>query len=227
MLVGVWWDEQIRSPLPLKRTRALARGLCIALAGVAGATVLVLAAASLVPMDTWQSLLPTSLHAAVAVAGRVVSARPLSIFSGGLAVVFGLCACSRMLRVESWRGTFAGLAGVAVAVILLAQQVILPEVAFAKTQREFTTEALRVTGSAAPVFFYAGIDYGVLFYAGRHIPVYEGTLTDRAPRYLIMKEDTWEQARRTRDVPFERVRLRADERPRLGRRFILLRRVQP
>jgi 4-amino-4-deoxy-L-arabinose transferase-like glycosyltransferase len=227
MLLGVWWDAQIRSPQPLKRFRAVVRGACLPLIAIVGAGTLALGAAQLVPIETWQSLLPTSLHAVAVITERVLSARPLSFFLGLLALIIGLCVCSRTLRNGSWGRMFAAVAGVAVAVIVLTQQVVLPEVALGKTQRDFAAELQRATGSGIPVFFHGGADYGILFYAGRHIPVYNGTLTDRAPRYLIVKEDTWEQLRSTSDVPFEQVPLRADQRPRLGRRFILLRRINP
>jgi 4-amino-4-deoxy-L-arabinose transferase-like glycosyltransferase len=227
MLIGAWWDEQIRSPQPLKRFRAFARGVCLALVTVATAGALALGATALVPMETWQSVLPNSLHPVAVITARVLSAHPLSVSLGVLTFLLGLWTSSRALRSGSWRATFAAVAGAAVAVIWLTQYVVLPEVAVGKTQRDFASGVRQATGSGVPVFFHGSSDYGILFYAGQHIPVYDGALTDQAPRYLIVKEDTWEQLQRASDVPFEQVPLRADQRSRLGRRFILLRRVNP
>ena len=45
---------------------------------------------------------------------------------------------------------------------------------------------------SAPLFFYKAFDNGALYYAGRHLPSYDGALAPPGPSFFLLTwEDEW------------------------------------
>lgn len=99
-----------------------------------------------------------------------------------------------MLAVRSgaW-GPFVGCStGVMVASFFFLQN-FDSDLASHYSFKAFTERALLVVNDA-PLVFYRSGDYGVVFYAGRRIPIYGESLgREKLPFYLLVWEKDWQQ----------------------------------
>ncbi len=83
-----------------------------------------------------------------------------------------------------------GLLAVAVAVWMLvtgARTVFLPAYAEQVTLRDFMRD-VRARTAPHPVYFYRTFDYQAVYYSFGRVPVFEGSIDDQGPRYLLVRE---------------------------------------
>ncbi len=95
---------------------------------------------------------------------------------------------------KDWRAAFASVSSVAIAFTLLMKFVILPPVAYERTMKPFMARVTEKVDANAPIFFYHGFDYGAVFYARRHIPLFTKKYADmKPPFFLLMWEEEWKR----------------------------------
>ncbi|HEY3153948.1 MAG TPA: glycosyltransferase family 39 protein [Candidatus Binatia bacterium] len=95
---------------------------------------------------------------------------------------------------KDWRAAFASVSSVAIAFTLLMRFVILPPVAYERTMKPFMARVAEKVHAHAPIFFYHGFDYGAVFYARRHIPLFTKKYADmKPPFFLLMWEEEWKR----------------------------------
>jgi hypothetical protein len=95
---------------------------------------------------------------------------------------------------KDWRAAFASVSSVAIAFTLLMKFVILPPVAYERTMKPFMARVTDKVDANAPIFFYHGFDYGAVFYARRHIPLFTKKYADmKPPFFLLMWEEEWKR----------------------------------
>jgi 4-amino-4-deoxy-L-arabinose transferase-like glycosyltransferase len=228
LLLGWWWDEQSRATPDEERW--LARLLPLVGWPFLVAVALVFLAALLESLGapvcaTAQRWLPPDAQGFAPWIGETVRTSRWPLLGALLLAGASLYACIRAARVARWMGIFAGLfVTVAVAVVLVSQ-IILPGIARHQSLRTFMADVRQVTGSTGELFFYKTFDYGAVFYSQAHIATYEGSWPAGAPRYLLMQQAQWEQARATAGAQYERVAVPSEEQPAAPERLVLIRRV--
>jgi 4-amino-4-deoxy-L-arabinose transferase-like glycosyltransferase len=95
---------------------------------------------------------------------------------------------------KNWRAAFASVSSVTIAFTLLMRFVILPPVAYERTMKPFMARVNDKADANAPIFFYHGFDYGAVFYARRHIPLFTKKYADtKPPFFLLMWEEEWKR----------------------------------
>jgi hypothetical protein len=114
------------------------------------------------------------------------------------------------LRHNQWMYVFAALTVATSSSLYFTKALFHPLLAQERTYKPFML-GVRSTVKNAPLYFYDGVyDYGAIFYAARHIPVFKGNLADfpvdttnGSPSYLLMWEEDWPALVAGSDLRFE------------------------
>ncbi len=114
-----------------------------------------------------------------------------------------LCACTLGcygwgMQRSQWRLLFAALVVTTSSSLSFMNLMFRPLFAEERTYKPFMV-SVRSTVKNAPLYFYHGLsDYGVLFYADRHLPSYNGDLATflenrdlTTPYYILLWEEDW------------------------------------
>jgi len=113
---------------------------------------------------------------------------PLLALLAGAALAALLLALAA--RREHRTGALTGAVLAAGLVMVAVQQSVLPAVAREKTRREFV-ERLRRFVPGDDLSSYGDFDYGVVFYWGKRMPVYDEDLSRGGPRFLLVADERW------------------------------------
>jgi len=193
-LLVAWQFEEQRRTAPGDRwllhalvpVAALLFVVVAALAGVAAAATLGLPVGAAI-----QHLLPPATPPYGIAVGELLADGGAVLF-GALAVALAGCVLNvEATRAGSWSRTFAGVLVTTVAVIVIANAVVMPAIAARESARTFVARAERVLTPEDSVAFYRTPSYAVLYYWNRPLPVYTGSTADRGPRYLIVPRGDW------------------------------------
>ena len=114
-----------------------------------------------------------------------------SLMTGSLVVLAGcLCLLLCFLLTKRWGAVFGCLTAIAMTQGFVVKSIYQPELALERTMKPFTGRMVQLVDSKFPLLFYRAFDYGTLFYAHRHIPVY-GKSPGRVhrPYFLLMWEE--------------------------------------
>lgn len=113
-----------------------------------------------------------------------------------LGILFAMAALAAVAtalsaRAQRWGLTVAALLLTVSPIIVAVRQAILPAVARAATREVFADSAVRVFGGSKDLLSYRRFDYGMVFYWGTNIPVYDEHLSASGPRHLVVAESDW------------------------------------
>ena len=228
LLFGWWWDEQRRSDADEQRWLARVLEVIVwPLLGIAGcALIAVLLEALGAPLcATAQRWLPSDAQPFAPIVSETIRAGRWALLGCLLVAVTALYAVADAARRVRWRGIFAAMFVTVAAVLVGAQQVIMPGVAQALSLRTFMDEVRQVVGATNDLSFYKTFDYAAVFYSQGHIPTYEGPWPVGAPRYVLMSQAEWERVRESAGAQYERVTFPRGEDATGADALILARRV--
>jgi 4-amino-4-deoxy-L-arabinose transferase-like glycosyltransferase len=101
-----------------------------------------------------------------------------------------LCGLAWTLFRRNWRFTFAAVSLMALAVSGIIKSDVLSPVAWERTMKPFMMRVNQQVSVDQPLVFYRDADYGVMFYAHRHIPAYAAEAAKLKPPFFIL---VWEE----------------------------------
>lgn len=101
-----------------------------------------------------------------------------------------LCGLAWTLFRRNWRFTFAAVSLMALAVSGIIKSDVLSPVAWERTMKPFMMRVNQQVSVDQPLVFYRNADYGVMFYAHRHIPAYAAEAAKLKPPFFILM---WEE----------------------------------
>ena len=101
-----------------------------------------------------------------------------------------LCGLAWTLFRRNWRFTFAAVSLMALAVSGIIKSDVLSPVAWERTMKPFMMRVNQQVSVDQPLVFYRDADYGVMFYAHRHIPAYAAEAAKLKPPFFILM---WEE----------------------------------
>ena len=101
-----------------------------------------------------------------------------------------LCGLAWTLFRRDWRFTFAAVSLMALAVSGIIKSDVLSPVAWERTMKPFMMRVNQQVSVDQPLVFYRNADYGVMFYAHRHIPAYAAEAAKLKPPFFILM---WEE----------------------------------
>jgi 4-amino-4-deoxy-L-arabinose transferase-like glycosyltransferase len=196
LLLGVWWQELRRGAVPLPRVILwLLRGggylsflsitlaVLIVLGQVFNYDLLALIRPLLHPKD--QSNLPFF--------SNVVTQHPFAFVLWFSVIAPAAFLLGYSVYRQHWGQLFTALMAFTFTTFVLVNTVFQPIVAEARTFRPFMARVRQHVGTE-PLFFHKAFDNGALYYANRHVPMYEATLVrPEQPFFLLMWEDDWQQ----------------------------------
>jgi len=209
LLVGWWWAAKSTDPTVEEsdQPRWWRLALRVAALAAAGIVALVLAATVVewlgLPLIEWIAGLfspEARLYAdwvAQALGGHALASSAL--LAGAGAALWWLARALReqapgIDRRRRWRAVFVALVATLAASDLLAQQILLPEIAVHRTYRQLMPAVRRIVGPENDrLSFYRTFDYVAAFYWGGRINNYQGELTADAPPYLLMSRQQWQK----------------------------------
>ena len=229
LLIGWWWDDRHRSDADQQRW--LARMLEVVawlLLGTAGlALMAVLLEALGVPLcATAQRWLPSDAQPFAPIVSETIRAGRWRLLSCLVVAVVALYALIDAARRVRWQGILAAMFVAVAAVLVGAQQVIMPGVAQALSLRTFMNEVRQLVGPTGNLSFYKTFDYAAVFYWQGHITTYEGTWPVGAPRYVLMSQAEWERVQELAGAQYERVTFPSERQDNEADALILARRAQ-
>lgn len=187
LLFGAWWYALEKGVAgSVKLTRWL--GFVYAISGVVA-----LAAMSLYLMGVFDHTARLSKLGNAAKAIRAIAHSSLA--TGSLVVLAGcLLLLLRFLSTKNWKGVFGCLTVIALTQAVFMKDVYLPDLAARRTMKPFVGRVTQRLDSGSRLFFYRAFDYGVLFYAHRHIHSYGGNVGKaKRPYFLLMWEEDWKR----------------------------------
>jgi hypothetical protein len=101
-----------------------------------------------------------------------------------------LCGLVWALFRRNWRFTFAAVSLMTLAVSGIMKNDVFSPVAWERTMKPFVMRVNRQIAVDQPLVFYRDADYGVMFYAHRHIPTYGAQASKlKPPFFILMRED--------------------------------------
>ena len=101
-----------------------------------------------------------------------------------------LCGLAWTLFRRNWRFTFAAVSLMALAVSGIIKSDVLSPLAWERTMKPFMMRVNQQVSVDQPLVFYRNADYGVMFYAHRHIPAYAAEAAKLKPPFFILM---WEE----------------------------------
>ncbi|MGE5817969.1 MAG: ArnT family glycosyltransferase [Deltaproteobacteria bacterium] len=118
-----------------------------------------------------------------------------SVTVGSLVVLAGcLFLLLWFLLTKNWRGVFGCLTVIALTQAIAMKKTYQPDLASERTMKPFTFRLTQRVDAKSPLLFYRAFDYGVMFYAHRHIPAYGKNLAEtKRPYFLLMWEEDFKR----------------------------------
>jgi 4-amino-4-deoxy-L-arabinose transferase-like glycosyltransferase len=193
LLLGWWASQVVRGALaprwlarPLVPLAWVLAALLGMLAGVALAQAVGLplldAAAQLFDPRTARDL------GLVAADGPRLCLRLAAALAVGAAAAAGL-ACAMSLR--RWGMAMAAMFVCTAAMTVAVRGLVLPALAKGETRRPLAAALRRVVGAPAEVHTGPNLDYGLIYYWGAPIPVYNPRRGGAPPPYLLVPDGAW------------------------------------
>ncbi|MGE0820685.1 MAG: ArnT family glycosyltransferase [Candidatus Binatia bacterium] len=212
LLLGVWWQELCDgsfrfSPLVKQIVRGLALLLCFVLTVMVGVLLAHGMGADLEHLVS-PFLHPRDLRNLPLVADSIQRQFPV-VCVWLLMIAMALGWYFWGLRRDQWMYVFAALTVATSSSLYFTKALFHPLLAQERTYKPFML-GVRSTVKNFPLYFYnEAYDYGAIFYAARHIPVYKGDLSDfpldsdGSPSYLLVREEDWPARFAESDLRFE------------------------
>jgi 4-amino-4-deoxy-L-arabinose transferase-like glycosyltransferase len=98
------------------------------------------------------------------------------------------------LWTKKWGGVFGCLAVIALTQAMVIKKVYNPDLASQRTMKPFAFRVTQRVDARSPLLFYRAFDYGLMFYAHRHIPAYGKNLAEtKRPYFLLMWEEDFKR----------------------------------
>jgi hypothetical protein len=192
LLFGAWWQElSTRAIAPTWYERWV--GYYIAASAI---LALMVAAALLGGVDLlnqpafarWARSLQVPIHYLQAIIPtRHILVTCIALFGvGALLLIRGVSA-------GAWNAVFIGLGTIALSQGLATERAYYPSVASERTMKPFAERLSQEVDPETPLLFYRARDYGIMFYANRHLRQFRGKEKDalQLPFYLLMWEEQW------------------------------------
>jgi 4-amino-4-deoxy-L-arabinose transferase-like glycosyltransferase len=227
LLLGWWLPRLVRTRAPSSALSAILVPLGAALAVVAGGATL-LGLAGLCGLPVGEVLIGFGSARArddLEVASTVLGEHARNLLPLLGCVVIGALVTAWAARGARWGAVLLGLLLTMGAASVATRQVVLPAVGAEQTRQRFAEAVKARADDPADVFAYRHFDYGVVYYWGAPMPVYDGPLAGDAPRLLVMGEGDWKRLPATSRRLYERVAgLESGRSGNLGR-LVLARRV--
>ena len=129
-------------------------------------------------------------------AAPVLSAITHSSLTAGSLALLAVCLflLAGFLWTKKWEGAFACLAVIALTQAIVIKRVYQPDIASQRTMKPFAFRVTQRVDAKSPLLFYRAFDYGVMFYAHRHIPAYGKNLVEiKRPYFLLMWEEDFKR----------------------------------
>ena len=213
ILLGVWWQELVDgslrfSPVVKQLARLVAFVICV---GLVLMVVILMAHGLGVDLEHLISpfLHPRDVRNLPLVAESIQQQFPVVVI-WLLMLVFAVGWYVWGMQHNQWMYVFAALTVATSSSLYFTKALFHPLLAQERTYKPFML-GVRSTVKNAPLYFHKEVyDYGAIFYAGRHIPVFQGDLADfpvdttnGSPSYLLMWEEGWEAKVSESDRRFE------------------------
>lgn len=188
LLLGWWTDALLRGHATSRGLGAIIAPLGWAIAALFGVvmSVCLFAAAGLNPL----AVLADMTEAAVVLPKTVtnlISEHAVELASLSAAILLASMLAALASRAGRWGLAMAGLFLVSTFLAIATRQVVLPYVARHESRKAFV-EHLRELVEPGNLFSRPGFDYGVVFYWGLPIPIYDGPLSATGPRNLLTSQ---------------------------------------
>ena len=228
LLIGWWWDEQRRADADEQRWLAgLLQVIVWPVLAITGLLLLAVLLESLgAPLcATAQRWLPGDAQPFAPIVSASIRAGRWALLGCLTVIVAALYTLLHAARGARWRTIFASLFVTVAAVLVAAQQVVMPAIAPALSRRTFMAAVREVVGPTADLSFYKTFDYGAVFYWYGHIPTYEGSWPAGAPRYVLMSQAEWERMQESARAQYEQVIFPAVGNARDPESLVLVRKV--
>jgi 4-amino-4-deoxy-L-arabinose transferase-like glycosyltransferase len=187
LLFGAWWYALEKGVADgVKLTRWL--GFVYSISGLLAVAAITLYLTGAFDHTGRLSKLGNAAPVIRAIAHSFLAAGSLVLLAGCLFLLMGF------LLTQKWKGVFGCLAVIALTQIMVMKEVYYPELAAQRTLKPFTLRVTQRVDSKSRLFFYHAFDYGVIFYAHRHIPSYGKNLGEiKRPYFLLMWEEEWKR----------------------------------
>jgi 4-amino-4-deoxy-L-arabinose transferase-like glycosyltransferase len=187
LLFGAWWyalEEGVADGVNLARWL----GLVYAILG--------LCAVAVITIYLTGQLGHTGRPLKLGNAAPVLSAISHSSLTIGVLVLLAACLLMLLglLRTKKWGGVFGCLAVIALTQAMVIEKIYNPELASQRTMKPFALRLTQRVDVKSPLLFYRAFDYGVMFYAHRHIPAYGRNVAEiERPYFLLMWEEDFKR----------------------------------
>jgi len=188
LLFGAWWQQLEQNVL---NSASLARWIAYAFVAVCLAATfgIVLYYAAQHGLVDQQKFVPLILFKNFTrVLAGLAGMSTYTVISVALFLAGLLTLVSALFR-RNWRFTFAALSLMTLAVSTLVKTDMFLPVAFERTMKPFMVRVNQITVNQ-PLLFYRDADYGVMFYAHRHIPAYAAQAATLKPPFFLL---IWEE----------------------------------
>jgi 4-amino-4-deoxy-L-arabinose transferase-like glycosyltransferase len=193
LLLGWWlpslWRGEAHSRILAGVLLALASAIAVA---ATAAGLLAAAAACGVPIG--RALLDLASARArddLSLASAVLDAHALPLALLFAATGAGALAAAWGAHARRWAVAVLGLFATMTALTVATRLAVLPAVAGEQTRRRFAEAVKARVGDAAAVFAYRHFDYGLVYYWGTPMAVYEEPLAADGPPFLVLSESDW------------------------------------
>jgi len=213
MLLGVWWQELVDGSLRFSpmTTKAVRIGALIICVGLALMVALLLAHGLGVDLEHLITpfLHPRDVGNLPLVAESIRQQFPVVVIWLTM-LIFAVVWYVWGIRHNQWMYVFAALTVATSSSLYFTKALFHPLLAQERTYKPFML-GVRSTVKNSPLYFAKDVyDYGAIFYAARHIPVFKGDLADfpvntvtGEPSYLLMWEEDWPRLVVGSDLRFE------------------------
>ncbi len=190
LLFGVWWQsvmnrDEAAQPIGLTRLTAYTNAASF----IVLAAVLILQFTNLHPLSFFIADGTPKNQDDLARVAALLTEHRLAIvawagFCGFGGIVLIVCA-----KENAW-GRFLGTTSLLMVVSFATIQMLATELAKEHTFKPFMNRVAAIV-KRAPLFIYPSDDYGVMFYARRHLPQYQAQLVS-SPFYVLVWQNEWE-----------------------------------
>ena len=191
LLFGAWWQsimnqDEAAQPLGLMRLTAYINAASFLILGV----LLLLQLTNVDPLGYLTADLTRKDQGDLAhVAAFLMKDRVAVTAWAGLCGLGGI-ALIVWARENAW-GRFVGCTSLLMVVSFATIQTLATELAKEYTFKPFMSRVAAIV-QRAPLFFYGSEDYGVMFYADRHLPEYQPQIAS-SPFYMLVWQNEWKK----------------------------------
>jgi hypothetical protein len=173
MLTAAWWTDLAQTATPLsERWRGLWVRVATAVAAVLSIAALLIFAEGIgLPVTRLaEPFLHGSDRATLAPIRQALLASRIDVAAWAVLAVALLASLPLVVRRQRWTVLFATIAAVVVATSVLFTSTIHPAISRSRSFEPFMREVGEFVKEGDDLSFYKAFDYGVVFYARRHVP---------------------------------------------------------